>query len=134
MGDGPYDLQSLTRALLLGTSLISLSALSACIASGRDPISAVELQSFNEAVRAGQSRNVLAFMQTFPNSSLIPALLEVQTPTTLKQIPQTAVLNLPASTVSALSPRVRSQLALPEPQTPTGRAARTILSEGAGRY
>lgn len=137
MGDSILDIKSLTRALLVGSSLMSLTALSACVTPTGYNVSAIELQRFNAAARSNNRALVEAYLRDFPTSSLVPALLELQPPSVLNQLSPAVVRGLPGSTLQQLSRNVRAQLGLPAPSvTPTTpTSGRAVSSEGGGgRY
>ena len=137
MGDGVFDLKALTKALLVGSSLMSMTALSACVTPSGYNVSAIELQRFNAAARSNSRALVEAYLRDFPTSSLVPALLELQPPSVLNQLSPAVVRSLPDSSLQQLSRGVRAQLGLPAPSvTPvTPAASRSFGTEGGGnRY
>lgn len=146
MGDNIFDIKSLTRALLVGSSLMSLTALSACVTPSGYNVSEIELQRFNAAARSNDRRAVEAFLRDFPSSSLVPALLELQSRSVLNQLSPAVIRSLPDATLAQLSRNVRAQLGLPAPAvTPTAAPVSAPISAfgssgggagggGGGRY
>jgi hypothetical protein len=111
------QLKDLTRALLLG---ISLGTVSVTLAGCVPQQSALPVQSevpepqlFSQALSSGDPRVVNAYLVTYPGSPRVSTLLSSLPPQTLAGVSRNAVAQLPPQTLNRLPPRVHTQLVPP---------------------
>jgi hypothetical protein len=129
------SLKSITRILLLGTSLgatplavvgcttdpnaapVASTGQTRTVAAATTPAATAPANSetvlCQQALSSADPRQVDRLLRNYPRARCIPSVLAAMPPNVLRQVSPSALAALPPETVRRISPNVRSQLRMP---------------------